>query len=257
MKYIITEKKGYVIHIILNRADKMNAFNVTMLQELSEAYTSLEEDKDLRCGLLYTKGDHFTTGLDLESVAKFISKGGSLFDKKLVDPLQLEGIKRTKPVVMVVYGYCLTIAIELILANDICIASKGCTFGQIEIKRGIFPFGGATIRFPQRCGWGNAMRYLLTGDLFDEDEALRIGLIQEIVNGDAIKRGIEIANTIADQSPLGVSATLVNAHKALIDGDKFAIADLQPIIIKLMESEDAKEGVQSFIERRKARFHGN
>ena len=177
---------------------KMNAFTFQMLQELAEAYTMLEDDKTLRCGFLHSKGDHFTSGLDLADVAEHIAKGAALFGDNAVDPVQLTGRKRTKPVIVAVQGYSLTIAIELILANDICIAAKGTTFGQIEIKRGIFPFGGATIRFAQRCGWGNAMRYLLTGDEFDENEALRIGLIQEI-SDTPFETGLAIARTIAKQ----------------------------------------------------------
>ena len=88
--------------------------------------------------------------------------------------------KRTKPLVVAVNGKCLTVGIELILAADICIAAEDATFAQIEIKRGIFPFGGATLRFPERAGWGNAMRWLLTGDEFDAKEAFRIGLRRKL-----------------------------------------------------------------------------
>ena len=255
MDFIKTERKGHLLLIGLDRNDKMNAFTYQMLQELAEAYTLLEEEKDLRCGLLFSKGEHFTAGLDLADVAAHINKGASLFDKESVDPVQLMGRKRTKPVVVAVQGYALTIAIELILANDICIAGNGTKFGQIEIKRGIFPFGGASIRFAQRCGWGNAMRYLLTGDNFDENEALRIGLIQEI-SDNPFETALKIATTIAQQAPLGVQETLINASKTFEEGFQAAKADLMPALEKLMKSKDAEEGIQSFIERREAKFTG-
>lgn len=255
MDFIKTEVIDHVLLIELNRNKKMNAFTFQMLQELAEAYTMLEDDKTLRCGFLHSKGDHFTAGLDLADVAEHIAKGAALFGDNAVDPVQLTGRKRTKPVVVAVQGYSLTIAIELILANDICIAAKGTTFGQIEIKRGIFPFGGATIRFAQRCGWGNAMRYLLTGDEFDENEALRMGLIQEITDN-PFETGLTIAKTIAKQAPLGVQATLVNATKTFEEGFEAAKADLMPALHKLMQSKDAQEGIQSFIERRDAKFTG-
>ena len=255
MEFIKTKITDHVLLIELCRNEKMNAFTFQMLQELAEAYTMLEDDKELRCGLLYSKGKHFTAGLDLADVAAEIAKGATLFNDKAVDPVQLMGRKRTKPVVVAVQGYALTIAIELVLANDICIAAKGTTFGQIEIKRGIFPFGGATIRFAQRCGWGNAMRYLLTGDTFDENEALRIGLIQEIANN-PYETALKIAKTIAKQAPLGVQATIVNATKAFEEGFEAARADLMPTLNKLMQSKDAKEGVASFVERREANFKG-
>ena len=154
-------------------------------------------------------------------------------------------------------GKCLTVGIELILAADICVAAENATFAQIEIKRGIFPFGGATLRFPERSGWGNAMRWLLTGDEFDANEAYRIGLVQEIVeNGKQLDKAIEIAERIAKQAPLGVYATIKSSRKLQNEGFKSAKDDLQPQILELFNSEDAKEGVQSFIERRDGNFSG-
>ena len=243
------------MHIELTRTDKMNAFDVTMLHQLADAYTQLEDDADLRVGLLFSQGDHFTSGLDLGSVAKAIETGEPLFPENLVDPLQLFGRPRTKPVVMAVQGYCLTIGIELILANDICVASPGTKFGQIEIKRGILPFGGATLRFTQRCGWGNAMRYLLTGDIFEAEEALRIGLVQEIAE-DSYEASLAIAETIARQAPLGVQQSLSNARSGMEGDFQAAIAELMPAINQLIKTDDAREGVRSFVERREANFKG-
>src|SRR6185369_16556956 len=96
-----------------------------------------------------------------------------------------------------IHGICLTIGIELSLATDIRVASVTTRFAQIEIKRGIYPVGGATLRFPREVGWGNAMRYLLTGDEFGAAEALRIGLVQEVVEeGRALERAIALADVI-------------------------------------------------------------
>ena len=255
MSLIITELKEHVLSIGLNRPRKMNAFTVEMLTQLSEAFTRLEEDEQARCGLIYAEGDNFTGGLDLGEVGPHFAAGDLPFFAEKVDPLQLFSQPRTKPLVIAVQGYCLTIGVELILASDICIADPGTKFGLIEIKRGIFPFGGATIRFPQRCGWGNAMRYLLTGDLFGAQEAQRIGMIQEL-SDNPLETGWEIAKTIAEQAPLGVQAILKNAQKALQEGFAPACADLMPTVRQLMQSEDAAEGLNSFLERRKAVFKG-
>lgn len=256
MTLIKTTIKNHVLLIELNRTEKMNAFTSEMLEQLADAYTSMENDENVRCGLVFSKGEHFTAGLDLADVGKQVAMGKKPFSKDKVGPLQIFGQKRTKPVVFAVQGYCLTIAIELMLAADICIAAKSAKFGQIEIKRGIFPFGGATIRFMQRAGWGNAMRYLLTGDMFDADEAFRMGLVQEVVEGNPFDKAFEIANTIATQAPLGVYATLENAQLALKEGEDAAKAALMETLLKLMKSEDAKEGMLSFVERRKAEFKG-
>lgn len=255
MSHILIQKEGHLLKMGLNRPEKMNAFSAEMINQLEEAYSELENDPELRCGLLYSTSENFTAGLELNEVAPKVQGGETLFSSDRVDPVQLYGLKRSKPVVTAVDGYCLTIAIELILANDICIAGKQSSFGQIEIRRGIFPFGGATLRFTQQCGWGNAMRYLLTGDQFGAEEALRIGLVQQVTD-DPVQVATAIANTICEQAPLGVQATLTNARKAVEDGFDEARNELQPTILRLMKTRDALEGVASFVERRKAVFKG-
>lgn len=255
---ISVEKRGHVLLIGLNRPAKRNAFDVEMLEQLAAAYTELENNEDIRCGVLFAHGEMFTAGLDLANVAPKVveGNGGLKFSPDSVDPLNLYS-ERTKPLIVAVNGKCLTIGIELILAADICIAAENASFAQIEIKRGIFPFGGATLRFPERSGWGNAMRWLLTGDEFDAKEALRIGLVQEITeNGKQLEKAFEIAERIANQAPLGVYATIESARKVQIDGFDEAKKHLTPQILKLFASEDAKEGVQSFLERRDGNFKG-
>ena len=173
------------------------------------------------------------------------------------DPLGLSGSSRTKPVISAVQGICLTIGIELMLATDIRIAASNARFGQIEIKRGLFPFGGATIRLPREVGWGNAMRYLLTGDEFNADEALRIGFVQEVVEPEQqLLRATVLAQIVSAQAPLGVRATLKSARLAMTEGEEAAIRQFLPDLQAIMQSEDLKEGIQSFIERRQANFKG-
>ena len=256
---ISVEQRGQILLIGLNRPAKRNAFDRQMLDELTAAFERLEETEDVRCGVLFAHGEMFTAGLDLANVAPTIAAGENLDDKNSkIDPLGLNKNKlRTKPVVAAVHGKCLTIGIELLLAMDVRVASDNATFAQIEIKRGIFPFGGATLRFPEVAGWGNAMRWLLTGDEFDANEALRIGLVQETVeHGKHIEKAIEIAERISAQAPLGVQATIASARKMQSEGFDAAAKDLMPQILKLFKTEDAREGVQSFIERRDGNFSG-
>jgi len=256
---ISIEQRGQILLIGLNRPAKRNAFDRQMLNELAAAFAQLEETEDVRCGVLFAHGEMFTAGLDLANVAPTIAAGGNLdASESTIDPLGLDKNKlRTKPVVAAVHGKCLTIGIELLLAMDVRIASENATFAQIEIKRGIFPFGGATLRFPETAGWGNAMRWLLTGDEFDAAEALRIGLVQEIVeHGKQLDKAIEIAERIAKQAPLGVQATIASARKTQSEGFDAAARDLLPQVLELFKSEDAREGVQSFIERRDGNFTG-
>lgn len=252
---ITTEKQGHLWLIGLNRPKKMNAFDADMLRELSNAFSELEKDPGLRCGVIFAHGDHFTSGLDLTSVAPLVMEGKLMHDSSAIDPWGVHGPQRNKPTVVAVHGRCLTAGIELCLAQDVCVAASNTRFAQIEIKRGIFPFGGATVRLVQRAGWGNAMRWLLTGDEFGAEEAFRIGLVQEIVEPERqLARAIELAETIAAQAPLGVQATIASARKALTE--EAAARALLPEMMRLMATEDAREGLMSFIERRNAKFVG-
>lgn len=254
---ITTELRDHVLHIGLHRADKRNAFDLAMLRGLADALTRGEDDPEVRCHLLFGHGEHFTAGLDLAEVGPAVAAGAPLFPEDAVDPLGLFGRVRGKPLVVALQGWCLTIGIELALAADIRVAASDTRFGQIEIKRGIFPFGGATLRMPTQLGWGNAMRYLLTGDTFDAAEAHRIGLVQELAPvGEQLARATSIAATIARQAPLGVQATLRSARATVTDGLPAALAPLLADARSIMTSDDAREGMQSFVERREARFTG-
>ena len=254
---ITVERDGHVLLMGFNRPEKRNAADFQLLQELSLAYGELERDPELRAGLVFAHGDHFTGGLDLADVAPRIGADGlNIVPDGGIDPWQVSGPPRTKPVVIAVQGTCLTLGIELILASDIAVAAAGTAFGQIEVARGILPFGGATLRFPRAVGWGNAMRWILTGDSFDAQEAHRIGLVQEVVaDGEHYARGLELAHRVAAQAPLAVQATLANARLATCDLAAAAAA-LQPELVRLAQSEDARIGMEAFATRTPAEFVG-
>jgi enoyl-CoA hydratase len=255
---VTVEQRGHVLLIGLNRPAKRNAFNLAMIDQLSAAYYRLENDDDIRCGVLFAHGEHFTGGLDLAQVGPLIRDQVLDFNRPgRRDPWRKDGIWTT-PLVVAVQGWVMTLAIELLLAADIRIAASNSRFAQMEINRGIYAFGGATIRLPRDAGWGNAMRWLLTGEEYDAAEAYRIGLVQEVVEpGRQLERAIEIADAIATKSaPLGVKATLASAHRARLEGEAAAFARLEPDMAVLFDSADGREGLQSFIERRAARFTG-
>lgn len=254
---ITTETRGHVFLMGLNRPKKMNSFTMQMLHELAQAFMVYEKDDQLRCAVLFAHGEHFTGGLDLAEVGPAVASGQTLVPEGAMDPMDLIEPRRSKPVVCTVQGWCITIGVELLLACDIRLAARGTKFAQMEVKRGIMPFGGATIRFPQICGWGNAMLHLLTGDTFEVDEAYRIGLIQEITEpGRQLDRAVEIAQEVADQAPLAVQETLRSSRIAVEQGPQASFDRFYEQVRRLMQSEDALEGVQSFIERRKAEFKG-
>ena len=255
---IEVEKCGHILRIGLNRAAKRNAFNVEMLEELGRAYERIENDDDVRVGVLYAHGNHFTAGLDLAEVGPRLAGGGLDWPVDARNPWRNDARPWTKPVVAAVQGWCMTLGIELLLAADIRIASADTRFAQLEVLRGIYPFGGATTRLPREAGWGNAMRWLLTGDEFDAAEALRLGLVQEIVRpGAQIDRAVELAERIATRSaPLAVRTTLIAAQRATHEGEQAAAEQFTNDVVALFKTNDAAEGILSFVERRAARFVG-
>lgn len=256
---VITERRGHVFLIGVNRPEKRNAFNLEVIDGFSRAYEELGNDPDLRVGVVYAVGDHFSAGLDLAEVgAKVAEVGpGALAGSYQFDPWGMWAPPVPKPVVLAVQGIAFTLSIELALAADIVIAAEDVRFRQLEIARGIMPFGGATLRAASKLGWGNAMRYLLTAEEFGAQQAYRIGLVQEVVPvGEQLERAVQIAELIAAQAPLGVQATLASARVARDDGEEAARAHLKEVLAQIMTSEDAAEGVRSFLERRQARFVG-
>lgn len=259
MSKVLVETRGHVLLMGFNRADKRNALDLDMYYELARAYGELNRNKDLRCGLLYAIGDHFTSGLDLPQWGPVFAAGKWLdLDEDMIDPFGLDEDNRCKkPVVMACQGICFTIGFELLLASDVRIAANNLRLAQLEVKRAIFPVGGATVRMFQEIGWGNAMRYLLTGDELSGAEAYRLGLVQELVEpGQEFERALVVAEHIAKAAPLGVQAALASARKARVYGDKAALESLFEEIGPLMTSKDSQEGLQAFLERREPNFTG-
>lgn len=251
-------REGPVFSIEISRPKKLNGFTPQMLRNLAYALTAFERDSEARCAILWAAGPHFTAGLDLPQVSEAWARGETVYPDDALDMFNLRRPYRTKPLVVAVQGICFTIGIELMLAAEIVIAADDCRFAQVEVKRGILASGGATIRMVQRAGWANAMRYLLIGDEFDAKTALRLNLINEIVPaGEQLARARAIALRIANQSaPLAVKAFIQNAREALEHGSTAAAAQFNDIREFLRHTEDAREGVKSFREKRSPVFQG-
>ncbi|MCA9653257.1 MAG: crotonase/enoyl-CoA hydratase family protein [Myxococcales bacterium] len=243
----------HVLTIAIDRPRKYNGFTPEMIRQLAEAYTAYEQDDALWCAVLVAEGEHFTAGLQLDRFTitdRFVPEG-------LVDPLGLLPPLRRKPIVCGVHGICFTIGIELMLATDVVVAAPDTRFAQLEVRRGLMPFGGATMRMVERAGWGNAMRWLLTGGEFDGVEAQRIGLVQELRPAEEVRaRAQALAKEIAEQGPLAVQATRASSLRYAEAGEAAAVADFPEQLARIARSEDFAEGVRSFVERRPARFKG-
>lgn len=249
------ERDGRILRITIDNPAKKNSFSPDMMQQLSAALTLLDQDHDLWVGVLCAVGSEFTAGLDMP---KFFGPGATSrpIAAGAIDPFGLSSRCR-KPIVTAVQGTCFTVGIEIALAGDIVVAADDTRFCQMEAKRGIAPLGGAHFRYLTRAGWGNAMYHLLTCDEFSAAEAYRIGLVQEVVPaGTQVDRAMELARIISANAPLGIQMTKEAGLTFTETGEAAAIACIPAIRERLLGTEDAAEGIRSFIERRPAQFQG-
>jgi enoyl-CoA hydratase len=257
---ITYERRGQIALIGLNRPAKRNAFTVEMLRDLASAYGQYGRDASARCLVVHATGSDFCSGLDLsQSADSLMVDGPKLFlTEGAIDPTGVATPRVPKPVISAIGGYCFTLGIELALAGDVVVASSSARFGQLEVTRGIYAFCGATVRMPLAFGWGNAMRWLLTGDQFDAAEAHRIGLVQEVVEpGSELTRALEIAERIAAAAPLAVAATLRSARRSVEHGAEAALRDLYPDAVALHATADAQLGIATYLDRKRPAFAGS
>lgn len=249
------ERIGRVLKITIDNVAKRNSFVPEMMDQLSQGLTLLDDDPELWAGVLCAEGEHFTAGLDMP---KFFGPGASVQQTPAdnVDAFQLTRRCR-KPLITAVQGVTYTIGLEMMLAGDIVIAADNVRFCQMEPKRGLATLAGGHFRFLTRMGWGDAMYHLLLADEFGAAEAHRIGLVQEVVPlGQQVDRAMHLAELIAANAPLGVQVTKLAAQKFLEAGERAAADAIADIRATVLGSEDAQEGIRSFVERRPAQFKG-
>jgi len=255
---ILVERRGSVLLIGIDRPEAQNRFDAPMLIGLGKAYYRLDHEDELRVAVLYAVGRDFSLGVDREAFAA-AQAAGQLppKDPDYINPVGLKPPYRSKPVVIAVHGGTKYLGHELFLASDIRVAANDTVFSQGEVARGVFPGGGATVRFPREVGWGNAMRYMLTGVEWGAAEAYRLGLVQEVTpQGKQLDRAIDLASQIAAVAPLGVRATLASSRQALAADEATAFAALQPEFGRLLQSEDAKEFQRALEEGRAPVYRG-
>ncbi len=240
--------------ITLNRPEKLNALDTKTRMEISEALDEVEEKA--RVLIITGKGKAFAAGADINELSKRtpfeyirLSKYGTWLNNR-IENLDI-------PVIAAVNGYALGGGCELAMACDIRIASEKAKFGQPELNLGIMPGVGATQRLPRLVGLGMAKKLVFTGEIIDAHEAFRIGLVEEVVEHERLmERCLEIAKTIASKPPLAIKVVkkAINATRTmgLEDGLRYEVA----LASLLFSTEDAKEGLRAFLEKRRPEFKG-
>lgn len=255
---VLVEENQHILTITFNRPEKYNALDPESFKLLSRALYRLEHEAHLRVGIIQAAGKHFSSGLELDKWAAIFASGLDFdYAEDELDPYGVDGPGLSKPLICAVQGLCYTSGLELLLNTDIRIATEDARFAQLEVQRGIYACRGGTIRLPQEIGWSNAQRYLLTGDTFSAEQALQWGMIQEIVTVETLhQRAFELAEKIALAAPLGVQASLRSSKLSRMHSQDEALKSVSDEMPAVMKSKDAREGVLSFIERRKATFIG-
>jgi enoyl-CoA hydratase/carnithine racemase len=254
---VVVERRGALLLVGLDLVQAKGRLTPPAIIGLGKAIYQLEQDEELRVAVLHSLGTDFCVGLDVPAFAA-AQAAGILppKDPDFINPLGLRLPIRTKPVIVAVQGHASSVGDELVLAADIRVAAQDAVFGQLEVTRGVFPAGGATVRLTREAGWGNAMFHMLTGEEWNANEAYRLGLIQAVTPpGKQLDRAIEIANKVAAAAPLGVRATLASAHQAISSEDA-ALQALAPAFAKLIQSSDAKESARALQEHRAPVFQG-
>lgn len=245
-----------VATVTINRPDKRNALNATVRRELVDALRALRGEEEVRVVVLTGAGERaFVAGADIGEFADRtpIEQRAAMDAPRVFD----EVAAFPKPVIAMINGYALGGGCELALACDLRIAARSAKLGQPEIKLGILPGGGGTQRLPRLVGMGRALRLVLTGELIDATEAERLGLVEWVVDdADLETRTMELARTLAGYSPVALRLIKDAVRAAQEMPLSAGLAHERELFVTAFASEDRREGVSAFLEKREPEFHG-
>src|SRR6201984_1414915 len=253
------ELRGQIVLFGINRPYIQNRIDPETFEKLAEAYYQYDHDPSLRAAILFGHGENFSRGIDVEGFKSLAGTGKPwIASSGTIDPLAKRAPCLTKPLIVVTHGDTWNMAHELFLVADIRIASATTRFGQDENTHGRFPGGGSTTRFVREAGWGNAMRYMLTGDHWNAEEAYRMGEVQQVASTPekALEAGIEIANKIAACGPLGIKTTLLSANLAIDSTEADALSRLDAQFGELFHTRDFQEGRDAEAQERAPVYEG-
>ncbi len=260
--HFIVERDGPILICTMNRPERRNAFSAEMLVRMYDAWVELSQDPELRVGIVTGADGTFSSGADLKAMAAGGGETQEWADRMKTEAelpwkALLRAYRPTKPLIAAVEGYAIAGGTEILQAMDIRVAAETATFGIAEVRRGLFPLGGSTVRLRRQIPYTVAADLLLTGRFITAQEAKEIGLIGHVVpEGQALAKAKEIALQIAENGPLAVQAVLRSLRETEgmteVDALKREMEIGQPIFA----TKDAMEGPRAFAEKRKPNFKG-
>ena len=245
---VLTEVRGRVLLITLNRPDQMNAVNTALAQGLVAAIKELDENPDLTAGVLTGAGRGFCAGMDLKA---FLTDGPPIGFNDFLE----NGSK--KPLIAAVEGFALAGGLETALTCDLIVAAEGVKLGIPEVGVGLLAAGGALLRLPSRVPYAVAMEMALTADPITAEKAAEYGLVSRVTpTGGAVEAALELAERIAKNAPLSVAASkqMIQAVQGRTEAEFWD--HQRPVMAAVFASDDAKEGPRAFAEKRSPSWSG-
>jgi enoyl-CoA hydratase len=263
---LLVEKDGPVLILTMNRPHRRNALVPDMLVRMADAWQMADEDDSIRCVILTGAGaEAYCSGGDLSDgwMSGEVTEEAKRIQERLKEDPAITGRGLlltywcTKPIIAAVNGQCMGGGCEMLQATDIRIAEEHATFAVPEVKRGLIAGAGSTMRLKRQIPYAVAMDMLLTGRVLTAEEALRWGLVSHLVpSGQSLAKAREIAEVLCANGPLAVAA----AKRSVIETGWLPESEAQRIeishVVPVMRSEDAKEGMRAFAEKRTPQFKG-
>jgi enoyl-CoA hydratase len=253
-KATIFEVKDGIAYLKFNRPEVLNAINHDMINELSYVIDLAEKDESIKCVILTGMGKAFIAGADIDMLNRSTPKEGRdwvVFGHNLINKIE----HLDKPVIAAVNGFCIGGGNEIAIACDFRIASTKAKFGQPEVNLGIIPGYGGTQRLPRLVGKGMGKYLIMTGEIVDAQEALRIGMVEKLVEPEELMTTVEkIARTIMAKAPKAIELAKRSVNYGLnMDMISSTQYEIEAYAVSF-GTEDRVEGTKAFLEKRKADF---
>ncbi len=251
MTDVLTFRRGHVLIVQLNRGEKRNAINLDMAEKLEEIWKDFEKDDELYVGIITGSGGNFCAGADLSDLKRMMGRA-----MKPEGPLGFTRMMLSKPVIAAISGFCVAGGLEIALWADFRIADETAKFGFLERRFGVPLINGGTQRLPRIVGLGNALYLILTGKLISAQEALKIGLVSEVVeSGRALERALEVAELMKSYPQLALRNDRKSVYLGLDKSLQEALAIEAEIGRETLEDGELYSEAEKFVKNGKGR-HG-